>query len=270
MMKMKTATSPGKTNYLNLVRAIGITDFKAKYNNSVLGYFWSLGKPLLLFLILYIVFYKFLKFGGGIPNFPVYLLVGIVFWSFFAETTLTAMYSVVSKGGLIRKVYFPREIIVISASLTSLLTFLLNVVVVFGFIFVLRIPLHANIVLIVPLIAELYIFTLGVSFILSAMFVKYRDIGHIWEVALQGLFYATPVIYVITMIPEKFRGLLMINPAAQIIQDVRYIMVTNKTTVAYQILPGAMWVLPYLIVIGLVIGGVIYFRSAAASFAEDI
>lgn len=270
MMKMKTTNPSGKTNYFNLVRAIGITDFKAKYNNSVLGYFWSLGKPLMLFLILYIVFYKFLKFGSDIPNFPVYLLVGIVFWSFFAETTLAAMYSVVGKGGLIRKVYFPREIVVISASLTSLLTFLLNVLVVFGFIFVLRIPLHPNIVLIGPLIIELYIFTLGVSFILSAMFVKYRDVGHIWEVALQGLFYATPVIYVITMIPEKFQGLLMINPAAQIIQDVRYLMVTEKTTLAYQVLPGALWILPYLIVATLFVIGILYFRSSAASFAEDI
>lgn len=267
---MKATTSSGKTNYFNLVREIGITDFKAKYNNSVLGYFWSLGKPLMLFLILYIVFYKFLKFGGDIPNFPVYLLVGIVFWSFFSETTTAAMYSVISKGGLIRKVYFPREIIVISASLTSLLTFLLNVVVVFGFIFVLRIPMTADIILLPLLIIELYIFSLGLSFILSAMFVRYRDVGHIWEVALQGLFYATPIIYALSAIPAKFQGWLMLNPAAQIIQDVRYVMISDKTTTAYQVLPGLLWLIPFIIVATLFVIGIYYFRSAAASFAEDI
>lgn len=269
-MKKNTKKAVTKLRYLDLIREIGITDFKAKYNNSVLGYFWSLGKPLLLFLILYIVFYKFLKFGGGIPNFPVYLLVGIVFWSFFGETTSMAMHSVVSKGGLIRKVYFPREIIVISASLTSLLTFLLNIVVVFGFIFVLQISLRTNIVLLLPLILELYIFALGVSFVLSAMFVKYRDVGHIWEVVLQGMFYATPVIYVLSAIPVQFQGWLMLNPVAQIIQDVRYVLVSEKTTVAYQVLPNGLWLIPYAIVGIIFVVGVIYFRSAAASFAENI
>lgn len=269
-MKKNSKKVINKLRYFDLIREIGITDFKAKYNNSVLGYFWSLGKPLLLFLILYIVFYKFLKFGGGIPNFPVYLLVGIVFWSFFAETTSTAMHSVVSKGGLIRKVYFPREIIVISASLTSLLTFLLNIVVVFGFIFVLQIPLHANSILLLPLVIELYIFSLGVSFVLSAMFVKYRDVGHIWEVALQGLFYATPVIYVLSAIPPQFQGWLMLSPVAQIIQDARYVLVSEKTVVAYQVLPNGLWLIPYLIVVSLFTIGIIYFRSAAASFAENV
>lgn len=259
-----------KLRFLDLIKEIGISDFKVKYNNSILGYFWSLGKPLMLFLILYIVFYKFLKFGVGIPNFPVYLLLGIVLWSYFAEATLTAMHSVVGKGGLIRKVYFPREVIVISSSITTFLTFLLNMLVVFGFIIFLRIPITANYLLVIPIIIELYIFTLAVSLILSAMFVKFRDIGHIWEVLLQGLFYATPVIYAVGAIPESYRGVIMLNPIAQIIQSARYALISNESITSSQVLPGLMKYVPYAIVMALFIIGVVYFRSAAASFAEDV
>lgn len=259
-----------KFRYLDLIREIGISDFKVKYNNSILGYFWSLGKPILLFLILYIVFYKFLKFGANIPNFPVYLLLGVVIWSYFAEATLTAMYSVVGKGGLIRKVYFPREVIVISSSITTLLTFLLNMLVVLLFILILRIQINIYALLMIPIIIELYLFTLAVSLILSAMFVKYRDIGHIWEVVLQGLFYATPVIYAISAIPEQFRTIIMLNPMAQIIQSSRYVLITQQSMTAGQILPGILKIVPYIIVCTFFIFGVIYFRSAASSFAEDV
>ena len=120
-----------KKNYLELTKELAITDFKLKYQGSVLGYFWSLAKPIMFFLVLYLVFAKFLKIGGSIEHYPAYLLLGVVLWGFFAELTAMSLGAIVSKGDLIRKVFFPRIILVVSGSMTALMTFSLNLIAVF-------------------------------------------------------------------------------------------------------------------------------------------
>jgi ABC-type polysaccharide/polyol phosphate export permease len=119
--------------YKNLIKTISITDFKLKYEGSILGYLWSLVKPLFLFTVLYFVFTQVFKLGNAIPHYPVYLLLGIVIWTYFLETTISCLLSIVGKRDLIRKVYFPRVVLIISNSLTSLLTFLANLVIVLVF-----------------------------------------------------------------------------------------------------------------------------------------
>src|SRR3989344_1241638 len=112
------------------------TDFKLRYQGSVLGYAWSLLRPLLMFLILYLVFVKFLKIGGDVPHFPVYLLLGIVIWNFFNEMTMQSLGSIVGSGDLIRKLNIPRWVIVLSSSISALINLILNLLVVIIFLLI--------------------------------------------------------------------------------------------------------------------------------------
>ena len=167
-----------------LIRELAITDFKLKYQGSVMSYLWSLLKPLASFFILYLVFVMILNTGMD----PVFLLLGIVLWSYFSDFTSSGLASIVDRGDLIRKIYFPRAIIVIASSLSAFITLLLNLVVVIVFMALTRTMPSVEAPLLLLLLVELYVFALGVSFILSALYVRFRDISHIWEVALQLLF----------------------------------------------------------------------------------
>lgn len=264
---MQTAVKQFK--YFELVRELALTGFKLKYHGSFFGYLWSLMKPLFLFLILYLVFNNVFKLGRAIPNYPIYLLIGITLWGFFAETTSMCMGSIVGSGDLIRKVYFPRIVLPIATSLTAFLTLLLNLVVVFGFMVVLKVPVHFNLIYLPLVLIEFYIFTLGVSFFLSALFVKFRDIGPIWEVACQALFYGTPIIYAISSIPDRFLKIMMLSPLAQILQDGRSMILPTEVVTSESVL-GAFAFVPFLLVVITAVIGYVVFHQMTAKFAEEV
>lgn len=257
--------------YWNLTKTIAITDFKLKYQGSVLGYLWSLVKPLMLFTVLYFVFTQVFNVSSAIPFYPVYLLLGIVVWNFFSETTVMCLFAIVGKGDLIRKVWFPRAALIISNSATVFMTFLGNLLVVIIFMVINQVPITARILLVPLVFVELYILVLGASLLLSALYVKFRDIAHIWEVFLQAFFYATPILYSPAMIPEQWRPLFMLNPVAQIMQDFRYLVVTPEavTTASVQ---TSMWMLaiPYVIPFVVLVIGYVVFERSAARFAEEV
>src|ERR1700684_2181480 len=171
-----------------LVSELVRTDFKLRYQGSVLGYAWSLLRPLLLFIILYLVFVKFLKLGNGVPHYPVYLLLGIVLWNFFLEMTMQSLGSIVGRGDLIRKIRIPRWIIVLSSSISALINLLLNLLVIIVFMFVNHVDLLRTTLWLPLILLEVYVFALGLSLFLSAAFVKYRDVNYIWEVIMQAGF----------------------------------------------------------------------------------
>ncbi len=248
------------------------TDFKLRYQGSVLGYAWSLLRPLLLFVILYVVFVKFLKFGAGVPHFPVYLLLGIVLWNFFNEMTVQSLGSIVGRGDLIRKIRIPRWIIVLSSSISALINLLLNLVVVVIFMFVNHVDLLRTTLWLPLILLEVYLFALGLSLFLSAAFVKFRDINYIWEVILQAGFYLTPILYPLSRITNlTFQKLIMLNPMAQTIQDARYSVVTHQTDTVYRVFQGGWYeFIPFIIVIAVLLGGLTYFRSQSKYFAENI
>jgi len=250
------------------------TDFKLRYQGSVLGYLWSLLKPLMLFAILYVVFTKFLQIGRGIPNYPISLLLGIVLWSFFAEATSSALKSIVGRGSLIRKMQIPKYLIPVASTVSAFINLILNLVVVLIFVlFASGTALGIKTVLVFPiLLLELVVLSLAVGFFLSAMYVRYRDIEHIWDVVKQALFYTVPIIYPLTRIPsEQIQQIIVLNPLAQIIQDSRAV-ITYEPTTQIPDLYGS-W-LPYIVPISLVGVSIlitsIYFRKRSKTFAEDI
>ena len=255
-----------------LLRELVRTDFKLRYQGSVLGYAWSLLRPLMLFLILYVVFVKFLKIGSGIEHYPIYLLLGIVLWNFFAEMTSLSLSSIVGRGDLIRKIRIPRWIIVVSSSVTALINLGLNLIVVFVFLLFNRVDIMQSILWLPFIFLQLYLFALGLSLLLATAFVKYRDITHIWEVSLQGLFYLTPLLYPLSVISKPiFQKLLMISPIATALQDARYAAVTHQTiTISSVFGSNYARLIPYGITVLTLILGILYFKSQAKNFAEDL
>jgi ABC-2 type transport system permease protein len=257
-----------------LLRELVVTEFKLRYQGSVLGYLWSLLKPLLLFAILYLVFVKFLRFGSDIEHFPVYLLLGVVMWSFFTEATTQGMQAIVSRGDLIRKINFPKYIIVISGTISALINLVLNLLVVGVFILVSGVDLHMTLLLLPLNIIELYVFSLAIAFLLAAMYVKYRDVSHIWEVFMQGAFYATPILYPISMVAAQSdiaAKLLLLNPVAQIIQDTRYNLITHQTVTTGSFVDnGLIASIPFIIVIISIIFASSYFKKNQKYFAENV
>ena len=257
-----------------LLKELTKTDFKLRYQGSVLGYLWALLRPLMMFAILYIVFAKLLIFGGDIPHYPVYLLCGTTMWSFFTECTQQGIQAMVNRGDLIRKICFPKYIVVVSATLTAVINMLINVVVIIIFAFINGVTPSITWLLVPLSIFELYLLSLGISFLLGAINVKYRDITSIWDVIIQALFYAIPIIYPISMITASSQlaaKVILLNPIAQSIQDIRYNLITSETITTWNYISNT-WIqfLPIILVMIILAISSLYFRKKSKFFAEDI
>lgn len=255
-----------------LLRELVRTDFKIRYQNSILGYVWSLLRPLLLFVILYLVFTKFLKVGNDVPHYPVYLLLGLLFWNFFVEVTMGSVTAIVGKGDLIRKINFPKYIIILAVLMSGLINLSLTSVVIVIFMIVGHVSVSWQALLLIPLLLELIAIAVAVAFFLSTAFVRYRDMSYIWEVIIQAAFYATPILYPLTRIPHSFAKFLILNPFAQVIQDSRYVLITHSTETISTVYGGdrLIWVIPIgLTLITLIITST-YFRRHSKSFAEEV
>jgi ABC-2 type transport system permease protein len=257
---------------LILLKQLVKTDFKLRYQGSTLGYVWSLLRPLLLFITLYFVFARVLKFGSTIPHYPQYLLLGIILWNYFVEVTTGGVGAIVGKGDLLRKINFPKYVIILAGSFSALINLLLNFIVLGAFLAYGHIGITWHALWILPLLVELFIFSIALAFFLSALFVRFRDVSYIWEVLIQAAFYATPILYALTIVPVRYAKLLILSPMAQIIQDSRHALITTKTQTIYSLYDGDKWI--WLIPIGLtVVTSALatgYFRSRSKYFAEEV
>jgi ABC-2 type transport system permease protein len=257
---------------LIILKQLVITDFKLRYKGSALGYLWTLLRPLALFAVLYVVFVNFLRFGADIPHFPIYLLLGVVLWSYFVEVTNNGLTSIVNKGDLMRKLSFPRYVIVIAGSISAVINLAINLLVVLAFMVINGVPLTLMALWLPLIILELFVFSLGLSFLLSALYVRFRDINYVWEVLLQAGFYMTPIIYPLSQvakISDFAAKAVLLNPVAQIIQDARYVLITDKTPTVYSAF-SLYWVVPFVIVAVVTILAAWYFRTMSPKFAEEI
>ena len=265
---------------LILLRELVRTDFKLRYQGSVLGMMWSVLKPLMLFAIMYIVFVRFLKFGANIPHFAVSLLLAQTLWGFFQETASQGMMAIVGRGDLLRKIKFPKYIVVVSSSVSAFINLAISLAIVAFFMLINGVPLRWTMLIFPIVVVELYIFSLGVAFILSSMYVKFRDICHIWDVFMQMWFYMTPIIYPISMIANAgtpamvtIAKVIMLNPMAQIIQDARYTLV-GKTDTVWSLIGSGPWgllkLIPVLSVIAIFVLGVVIFKRASKTFTEEL
>ncbi len=257
-----------------LLKELTKTDFKLRYQGSVLGYLWALLRPLMMFAILYIVFAKLLRFGGDIPHYPVYLLCGTTMWSFFTECTSQGIQAMVSRGDLIRKISFPKYIVVVSSTLTAVINMLINLVVIIIFALINGVTPSLTWLLVPLSLLELYALSLGIAFLLGAINVKYRDITSIWDVFAQALFYAIPIIYPISMVMSVSplaAKVILLNPITQAIQDIRYNLITTEAATTWNTINN-LWlqILPIIFIVILLILAALYFRKKSKFFAEEI
>jgi ABC-2 type transport system permease protein len=255
---------------LIILGAMVISDLKLRYQGSFLGYLWTILRPLAIFTILYLVFVKFLKIGQGVPYYPIYLLLGIVTWGLFTEASNQSLSSIVTRASLLRKINFPRYVVILSVAASVLISFFLNLLVVVLFMIGMRVPVHLHAFWLIPLFVELLALSLAVSLILSALYVRFRDLNYIWEVLMQAAFYATPIFYPLTLVPERYARILILNPMAQIVQDARYVMITDQSQTISQ-LYGTQWAraIPVAVVLILSATSIVYFRRRSRMFAEE-
>jgi ABC-2 type transport system permease protein len=255
-----------------ILREMVATDFKVRYQGSALGYLWSILKPLLLFAVLYVLFTYIAPIGKGVEHYGVSLLLGIVFWNFFSETTMVGASSVVAHGDLIRKISIPRYLVVVASSVSALINLGLSLIVVIIFAFANGLMPHTSWILVLFSVIELFAFSIGVALILATAYVKFRDVTYIWEVFLQVGFYASAIIIPMNAVPEKLHDLFFMNPIVQIVQDARHYLLqgSNDVTLWNTVLKPYVQIVPFLIIVITCLVGFFYFRSQSKYFAEDI
>ena len=257
--------------FLTLLWLTALQDFRLQYRTSILGYAWTLLRPLAYFGVLYVVFTEVLRFGGKVPNYAVFLLMNIMLFQFFADATGTAVTSVVRGETVVRRMHFPRIVIPLAIVLTAAMTSAMNLVVVFGFILVSGIGPHLTWLLLLPaIVLPLLVFSAGAALLLSTTYVHLRDIGHVWTVALRVLFYGSPILYPIEFVPESFRSVIALNPLTPILNQARVWLIEPDApgiveTAGVLPLLGAL-----LIGIGTCVVGLWLFARQAPSVAEAL
>jgi ABC-2 type transport system permease protein len=258
--------------FLHLTWTLAVTDFKLRFFGSILGYFWQLMRPLMLFAVLYFVFTEFVRIGRQAPNFAVVLLLGIVTFGFFADATAGSISSVVDRENLVRKIHFPRMVIPLSVVLTAYFNFLVNLFAVAVFALANGVMPRLTWLEFPVLILILGLWAVGLAMLLSALYVKARDVHPIWEVVTQAMFYAAPVIYPIEAIPKPAWGhIVMLNPLAVIIEQNRHAVIDPGAPTAIDAM-AASWniAIPAGIVLVSIVLGFWMFNREAPKIAESI
>jgi ABC-2 type transport system permease protein len=269
-----SALGGGRQRFLDLLWLISVTEFKRVYFGTVLGYLWSLMRPLMLFGVLLFVFTQVFRIGSEqVEHYPVMLLLGIVLFTFFQEATSNAVTSVMSRESVVRKTQFPRLVIPLATVITGAFNLGLNLVVVFIFVLAYGVEPTWTWLLLPVAFLVLFVFTAALSAALSVLYVRFRDVAIIWLVVAQMLFYGTPILYPVTAFEsETTEHLLMINPLAVIFEQVRvWILAEPQAPTAAEAAGGALHLLPAAaIFFGACAFAVWIFGREAPRIAEDL
>jgi ABC-2 type transport system permease protein len=269
-----SALGGGARRFFDLLWLISATEFKRTYFGTVLGYLWSLLRPLMLFGVLLFVFTKVFKLGSQeVEHYPVMLLLGIVLFTFFQEANTNAVTSVVAQEGIVRKTQFPRLVIPLSTVLTAGFNLFLNLIVVFVFILAFGVDPTWTWLLFPFALAALFVLTATLALGLSVLYVRFRDVQIIWLVFAQILFYVTPILYPVTAFQDAtYERLLMLNPIAVIFEQVRvWVLNEPAAPTAAEAAGGAVHLLPAVaIYVAICVLGVWLFNREAPRIAEDL
>ena len=266
-----SALGGSRKRFWELLYLMSVTEFKKTYFGTVLGYIWSLLRPLLLFAVLLFVFTKIFRLGSDVPHYPVMLLMNVVLFGFFSEATGTSLMSVVSQEGVVRKTQFPRLVIPLSVVLTSLFNLALNLIVVVVFLLAFGVTPQWTWFLFPFVILVLFIYATTVSMLLSSLFVRFRDTAIIWSVISTALFYATPVLYPIERVPSQYRDVILLNPLTPMFEQTRKWVIDPGAPGAVNAAGSWTHLLPSVaLFVGICILGAWYFNRAAPRIAEEL
>jgi len=248
--------------YSELIKNLVASDLKVKYQSSVLGFAWSMLNPLLMMLVLYAVFNNIFRFEQ--EYFALYLLIGIIAWRFLANGTMTAMSSIVGKPSLVTKIFIPREVLTFSIAMSAFISSILEFAVLIPLLLILGVSLSFTVLLFPVIHILFFVMVYGISLVLASLYVYYRDLNQIWDILLQVGFYLAPIIYPLSLVPEKYIFYYMLNPVTRLMVMYRDILLYNTIPSAIDFLIVAMCGMVFLII------GTMIFRKLSPRFAEEV
>jgi ABC-2 type transport system permease protein len=264
-------TKDARRRLWSLTWTLAVTEWRMRFYGSFFGYLWSLARPFALFGVIYVVFAEFAQLGDDVPHYAVYILFALVLFQFFAEITGMSVQSLVARENLLRKVRFPHLAVPLSIALTALFNLGMTLIAVFVFAIAAGVEPRWTWLELPLLVGVLLVFALGVGMLLSVLFVRYRDIQPIWDVISQALFYASPVLYVVTMIPQEYQRAYLANPIASVLTEMRAALIDPGARHVWDaigepmrlLIPGAIVVLAFAL-------GWWAFNRAAPRIAENL
>lgn len=249
-------------DYRELIGNLVVSDLKIKYADSMLGFAWSMLNPLLMMIILYLIFSNFYR--NTQENFVIYLLIGILSWRFFSIVTTSSLEAIVKRESLVKKIYIPREILTLSTVISGLISSFLEFLVLIPLLIVLGVGIHPTIILFPAVLLLFFFIIYGLSLILSSLYVYFRDLNQIWGVVIQLGFFLSPIMYEISLVPERLQFLYNLNPVTAIINMNREILLNGQLpdlTSIYVSLAAAIFLL---------IAGNVVFIRLEPRFAEEV
>ena len=266
-----SALGGGWRRALDLLYLISITEFKRTYFGTVLGYLWSLARPLMLFGVLLAVFTQVFRIGSQVPHYPVLLLLNVVLFGFFQEATGTAVGSIVNQEAVVRKTQFPRLVIPLAVVLTSFFNVALNLVVVFVFMLAFGVTPMWTWLLFPVVLVLLVAITVAVSMIVASLYPRFRDMAIIWTVLSTVLFYGTPILYPIEAVPDTLRHIILLNPLTPVFELARLWMIDPGAPTPAEAAGGIVRLLvPIVLYLGTCVLAVWIFNREAPRIAEEL
>ena len=270
-----SAYGGGARRFFSLLWLIAVTDFKLTFLGTVLGYVWSLLRPLMLFAVLYVVFTKIFRFGDEVPHYPVFLLMNLMLFNFFLEATDRSVDAVLKQETIVRKMQFPRLVIPLSVVLTSFFNLCLNLVVVLGFMLASGVEPRATWLLFPLIVLGFVLLAAAIGTILSALYPRYRDMKQIWAVLGTLLFYASPVLYPASFVFDAgYQIQLLINPLAPLLEQANIWMIDPDGPAGLTVVDAAGsfwgWLGPGLVFVGLCVLAIWVFNRQAPRIAEEL
>jgi ABC-2 type transport system permease protein len=256
--------------FWSLTWTLAATDYKLRFYGSVLGYVWMLARPFLFFGVIYFVFSEIAGLDANVEHYGVYILFALVLFQFFGEATSGCVQCLVARENLLRKMRFPRLVIPLSVVLTALLNLGATLVAVLIFALAtgvyptwgwLELPL---------LIALTALFSTGVGLLLASLYIPFRDVQPIWDVFSQLLFYASPVLYVATHVPDSYQEAYLVNPIATLLTEMRAAVIDPSAPHPWEIAGGTVMLIAAGIVVAAVVLGIYVFNRQAPRIAENL
>ena len=265
----------GVPYYLRVLRVVGVIDFKSRYSDAALGYVWSLVKPLAYFGVLWLVFAHLLRTANQTEDFTLFLLIGILLFLFFLDAVSEMLPSIVDDGATLRRLAFDPILVPLSASVAVGITFCVNLLAFVVFAAIQQLEPRVEWFLVVPLLAELYLFTVSLGLLLSALYVRFRDVKQVWELVAQLLFFACAIFYPIGILPDWAQKAAFLNPFVQVMQDVRYVVLggtsgPNDLTASDVYAGFGGRLIPLGVVAFLLLAAFVFFKREGRYFAERL
>lgn len=252
-----------------LTWTLAITDWKLRFYGSALGVLWTLVRPFAFFGVILFVFTKIAKLDASVKNYDVYILFALVLFTFFAEVTAGCVQSLVSRENLLRKMQFNPVVIPLSIGVTALMNLGMTLIAVMIYVLANGVYPDWGWLQLIPIVVLLATFAIGIGMLLSVLFVRYRDIHPIWEVASQMLFYASSTLYVATTVPEEYRTEFLFNPISALFAQVRHAVVDPTAPTLYDLMGSAI-VVPFVLIAVTFVGGVAVFLRESPRVAENL